>query len=98
MLVIIQAYKDGKEIEFRSVNAFTNTNSPWMDCTIPVWDFVRNAYRIKPREPRKLWLLKFPCGTEFMHKEEREVKKVLSYAADEFKPFVTEYIEVMKDG
>lgn len=48
MIEVLQAYKDGKKIEYLS-----NMECKWLPCeSIPVWAFDTNKYRIAP-EPKK---------------------------------------------
>lgn len=52
MIAVIQAHKDGKEIEFRD-QRFTEFKE-WVQCREPHWNFRDCTYRIKP-EPLVLW-------------------------------------------
>lgn len=46
MIAVLQAYKEGKAIEFRLRNSLV-----WCKCNLPVWDWLDYEYRVKP-EPR----------------------------------------------
>lgn len=46
-LEIMQAFIDGKEIEFK-IDSYKGI---WKDCITPRWDFTSYKYRIKPSEP-----------------------------------------------
>jgi len=48
MISVIQAHKEGKEIEVTLHNDVSNT---WVACTNPRWHFDRANYRIKPEPP-----------------------------------------------
>ena len=53
-ILVMQAYVDGAEIEYRT------DNFDWVTCTNEdatlCWDHVKFTYRIKPKEPRELWV------------------------------------------
>jgi hypothetical protein len=58
MIAVLQAYKEGKPIEYRSVIGYPQA---WIDLKIsPMletrWDFYVFEYRVK-REPRRLYVL-----------------------------------------
>ena len=46
---IMQAYEDGKKIQHRPLDPYTN----WEDCGLFAWNFMNYEYRIKP-EPKKV--------------------------------------------
>ena len=46
-LEVIQAFINGKEIEFKQIC----NNDHYRKVSTPTWDFVNYAYRIKPSEP-----------------------------------------------
>ena len=46
-LEIMQAFIDGKEIEFKQ----DSYKGIWRQATTPIWDFCEYKYRIKPSEP-----------------------------------------------
>jgi len=46
MIAVIQAAKEGKTIQARGASGC------WMDTAIPVFDFARFDYRVKPSEPK----------------------------------------------
>lgn len=48
LLPIIQAFAEGKEIEFEKAP------NEWIPAQAPSWHYGMN-YRIKPREPREFW-------------------------------------------
>jgi hypothetical protein len=50
MIAVMQAYADGKEIQYRRIG-----NGEWDDCK-PRWDWAACEYRVKP-EPREWWIL-----------------------------------------
>jgi hypothetical protein len=38
---------------FRSLDAYTNSHTEWVDVYNPKWDWSRFDYRIKPKEPKE---------------------------------------------
>lgn len=50
MIAVIQAHKDGKQIEWQSVTAEW---LPFAFQDLPAFNFVNTRYRIKPHLPRK---------------------------------------------
>lgn len=56
MIDVIQAHKDGKQIQFQAGGCLL-----WIDVqdNDPSWDFNSCNYRIKP-EPRRFWLNVYP--------------------------------------
>ena len=52
MIDVIQAHKDGKQIQYQ-IHDWKNTR--WEDVTIhPCWDFGRTNFRIKPKAPKTM--------------------------------------------
>ena len=52
MIEVLQAYKDGKKIEY-----FSNMECKWLLCEVPpIWDFNTIEYRIAPEPKRKVKL------------------------------------------
>ena len=56
MIEVLQAYKDGKKIEYRIVG-----NTQWSATDDPQWQFSNCEYRIAP-EPKKK--VKYRCFTD----------------------------------
>lgn len=50
MIEVLQAYKDGKKVEFRNATHYPEWTA--CDSTGPAWNFYESEYRIAP-EPRK---------------------------------------------
>jgi hypothetical protein len=46
MIAVIQAFKEGGEIQFRSKYTFDDV---WKTTSSPVWNFESTAYRVKPK-------------------------------------------------
>ncbi len=59
MIEVIQAHKDGKVIQLRSMQG------DWIDVPrTPDWDFPNIIYRPKP-EPKEYWLVPYKNNTRF---------------------------------
>lgn len=71
MIAVIQAHKEGKQIEYRTINP----ESPWVYVKNPKWDFPQIEYRVKP-EPRTFWLVSTPAGAHFGYTNYTEAKDV----------------------
>ncbi len=50
---VMQAFLDGKEIEYERINR-TNVSKIWKECTTPIWDFTNYTYRIKPSDKKNV--------------------------------------------
>ena len=56
MIEVLQAYKDGKKVEFRNATYYPEWTA--CDSTGPAWNFYESEYRIAP-EPKKK--VKYMC-------------------------------------
>jgi len=54
MIEVMQAALDGKTVQVRK-NAASNWMD-WFDSPQPVWDWDTQDYRVKPQEPRRIWV------------------------------------------
>ena len=57
MIKVMQHYADGGEVEYKS-----QFNGDWIECLVPVWDWVNNVYRIKEQRQRvtiEKWLVQY---------------------------------------
>ena len=52
MIDVIQAYKDGKQIEFKSREP---NSKNWETTNCPSWSFTTTMYRIKQKEEKELY-------------------------------------------
>lgn len=70
MIAVMQAYVDGKKVQFSHINC-----NIWADSPTPSWDWRACDYRIKPA-PFTLWFIRKP-GDEysgpFTEKEKNEM-------------------------
>jgi len=64
MIAVIQADRDGKEVEWRPTGA-----ERWRLAT-PLWDFDTCEYRIKP-EPKAIWVNEYEDGSLRGHNTEQ---------------------------
>lgn len=52
MIAVIQAHKEGKQIEWKSIAL---SKSDWKIADKPMWDFSNNIYRIAKPQKVKMW-------------------------------------------
>ena len=76
MIEVLQAYKDGKKIEY-----FSRADCKWLPCEVtPVWDFDTFKYRIAPEPKKKVkleaWLS--PTGQLMWY----DMSKVVTWSTD----------------
>lgn len=65
IIAVVQAHKEGKQIQRKCNLIFPYRSSVWEDMHEPMWDFTTSIYRVKP-EAREWWLgklLNFPYMT-----------------------------------
>ena len=60
MIAVMQAAKEGKAIQRRNRH-HPDTDARWIDAPKPSWDWPTFDYRIKPAEPRRVWLNWYPA-------------------------------------
>lgn len=60
ILAVVQAFKDGKQIQFK------DANNVWMVSVSPNWDFPRICYRVKPSEPKVIKYLCYEDGNGYL--------------------------------
>ena len=61
MLAVMQAAKEGKAIQSRH-RPHRDIDVCWRDAPKPSWNWATFDYRIKPAEPRRLWVNQCPSG------------------------------------
>jgi hypothetical protein len=54
MIDVIQAHKDGKQIQFSFKIEKPSSDNCWLDAKIPTWNFTTCNYRIKPKAPKTM--------------------------------------------
>ena len=55
MIAVMQAAKEGKAIQFRR-HPYSGIDVCWKDTPKPSWNWAMLDYRVKPTEPRRVWL------------------------------------------
>jgi hypothetical protein len=54
MIDVIQAHKDGKQIQFSFKTGKPSSDNYWIDAKTPTWNFTSYNYRIKPKAPKTM--------------------------------------------
>ena len=54
MIDVVQAHKDGKQIQFSFKTKKPSSDNYWLDAKTPIWNFVTCNYRIKPKAPKTM--------------------------------------------
>jgi len=67
MIAVIQAHKDGKQIEFRK----SVSKEPWRNLNGLMFDFALFTYRVKPNQKRILYQYNFITSDGVIYKSER---------------------------
>jgi hypothetical protein len=92
---IMLAHAAGAEVEGALVATFENPSSGnWGLDRNPTWDWERIIYRLKPREPRRIWVNEYEDGSKFVHLNLDDAKAVNRAIVEQAK--VTEFVEVIK--
>ena len=55
MIAVMQAAKEGKAIQYRA-RGNRGTDENWGDAPSPIWNWATYDYRVKPAEPRRVWV------------------------------------------
>ena len=55
MIAVMQAAKEGKAIQIRDRNPLS-IDRCWRDMPDPSWNWGTREYRVKPAEPRRVWM------------------------------------------
>lgn len=58
MIAVLQHFEAGGKVQVKSINPHI---TKWEDTDHPLWDFVNQAYRIKPK-PLELWVNVYDDG------------------------------------
>ena len=67
MIEIIQAHKDGKQIEFRK----SVSKEPWRNLDGLMFDFVLFTYRVKPNQKKILYQYNFQTATGAIYRYDK---------------------------
>ena len=63
IIAVMQAAKEGKTIQSRNRERYhDDINAGWDDTTSPMWDWSAYDYRVKPAEPRRIWVNLYSSG------------------------------------
>lgn len=54
MIDVIQAHKDGEQIQFSFKTKKPSSDNYWIDAKTPTWNFATCNYRIKPKAPKTM--------------------------------------------
>ena len=54
MIDVIQAHKDGEQIQFSFKTKKPSSDNCWLDAKTPTWNFTSYNYRIKPKAPKTM--------------------------------------------
>ena len=88
----MQAFERGEEIEF--INA---SEEDWSRSTVPVWNWERNEYRIKPKTKQVVvekWLCKSAWDNYFIIEGEKAFFKTGGYDRQQVKLLDTYEVEL----
>ena len=94
MIAVMQAAKEGKAIQSRH-RPHRDIDVCWRDAPKPSWDWATFDYRIKPTEPRRIWLNWYPtkkCRSSVCYDSREEAA---SFAIHDIAEQV-EFVEVVK--
>ena len=94
MIAVMQAAKEGKAIQSR-YRPSQDIDVCWRDAPEPGWDWATYDYRIKPAEPRRVWLNLYPtkgCRSSICYDSREEAAK---FACHEVSQQI-EFAEVVK--
>lgn len=94
MIEVMQAFERGEEIEVLVTGL--GGQSAWITAFPPGWNWSNTDYRIKPREPRVIWVNEYKVGNyvEYTVHETRE--KSLEKAARTVIRIAVKYREVIE--
>lgn len=93
MIAVMQAAKEGKAIQHRNRH-HRDIDMCWRDAPKPSWDWPTFDYRVKPAEPRRIWVNDYPDGRESLARYETKAEAQAN-AGDDCIAQV-EFVEVVK--
>ena len=94
MIAVLQAAKEGKAIQYRA-RGNRGTDENWGDAPRPIWNWATYDYRVKPAEPRRVWLNFYPtmnCRSSVCYNNREEAA---SFARHDITEQI-EFVEVVK--
>ena len=89
MIAVMQAAKEGKEIQRRHLHGI---DAPWIDTPKPSWNWSTFDYRVKPAEPRRIWVNMYDDRRGFAHPSREQANA----RADNYRVECVEFVEVVK--
>lgn len=89
MIAVMQAFERGEKIERRP-----DGRSPWVEVEEPAFNWGTSDYRIKPREPRVIWVNEFQDGDVAAFPVKDWAARVGN--SPKFKRTAVKYIEVIE--
>jgi len=85
---VMKAHVEGKEIESILYGmAVMSSQEKWTSDSNPSWDWGRKSYRVKPREPRRIWLEEYKNGCTYVNFLKESASGIGK---------LTEFVEVIK--
>lgn len=90
---VMQAFVDGKAVQV-DYNSDFSRNEDWTGTDWPIWDWMKFKYRIKPVEPKEIWVNECPgyCSPAYETKA-AALEDVSSFGYDRLAVHYREVIE-----
>ena len=95
MIEALQAAKEGKAIQSRRRHPRPDIDACWRDAPEPSWNWSTFDYRVKPAEPRRVWLNVYPtmnCRSSMCYESREEAAEFAYYEVSQ----QVEFVEVVK--
>ena len=91
MIAVLQAAKEGKAIQRRHLHGI---DAPWIDTPKPSWNWATFDYRVKPAEPRRVWVNTYGnrMGFAYASREQADANA----DAGSYRVECVEFVEVVK--
>ena len=93
MIAVMQAAKEGKAIQYRA-RCNRGTDENWGVAPRACWNWASYDYRVKPAEPRRIWVNMYDDYRGFAHPSREQANARAGNYRDE----CVEFVEVVKDG
>ena len=94
MIAVTQAFKEGKAIQSRH-RPHRDIDVCWKDAPNPSWEWATFDYRVKPAEPRRVWMIMYPTmgGRSYVcYNSREEAAKFACFDASQ----QVEFVEVVE--
>lgn len=95
--------KEGKDIQWRDRRQDANTPARWLEFCPPTkasWRYDDDdffEFRLKPREPKEIWVNEYVDGSCFGHKTEDGARAGSIFLGEKLKRRAVKYREVIED-